>query len=210
MGITPNLDLFAVIIDSLPIINGNRLTAKQLFDHFRKNINDFATKFDPYSDPYDKILWESENPLGAVITITMKDYKITPFVDADGDVIVSQYEECCWIFTTLRGPVYESGYHPVSGNRQFGYVVQNGKTIIYTKGADRTTNWYHGLNDSQIAFESADELWRGMQEKMKQYVRVNAGKISAMETYEFTFRPNWSDVKEILMSNYPITNIPCH
>lgn len=90
------------------------------------------------------------------------------------------------------------------------YAVQNGKTIIYTRGVDRTTNWYHGLNDSQIAFESADELWRGMQEKMKQYVRVNGGKISAMETYEFTFRPNWSDVKEILMSNYPITNIPCH
>jgi hypothetical protein len=189
-GTRVNLDFFAVIIDSLPIVNGNRFTAKQLLDHFRKNINDFAPKFNPYDEPYDKDLWASENPLGTIMRI---------IIDAitDGDVIASQYEECCWIFTTLRGPAYRSGYHPVSGNRMFGYAVQNGQTIIYTRGADRTTTWYHGINDSEVAFEGADALWHGMQYKLSKYIKDNGGKLGAMPTYEIIHRPNWENIKTI-------------
>jgi|GEM_PF-5781593 len=202
-GARVNLDFFAVIIDSLPFVNGNRLTAKQLLDHFRKNINDFAPKFEPYDDPYDKDLWASENPLGTIMHITMN-------VLADGDVIASHNDECCWIFTTLRGPIYWAGYHPVSGNRMFGYAIQNGKTIIYTRGVDRTTTWYHGINDSQNAFEAADAFWHGMQYNLSEYVKDNGGKLSAMPTFEIIHRPKWNDVKQILQSTYPITSVTCN
>jgi hypothetical protein len=202
-GARVNLDFFAVLIDSLPIVNGSRLTGKQLFDHFRKNINEFAPTFIPYDDPYDSDLWFGENPLGAVMHIIMDAL-------TDGDVIASHYEACCWIFTTLEGYAFKGGKHPVSGNRKFGYYEINGQTVIYTRGVDRTTTWYHSLNDSKIAFDGADKLWHGMQEKLSTYVKKYEGKLAAMPTYEIIHRPKWDDVKQVLQSQYPITSISCN
>ncbi|MBU6341333.1 MAG: hypothetical protein KGS48_07565 [Bacteroidetes bacterium] len=180
---------------------GQRINGKQLFDYFRKNINDFAPKFDPYDDPYDSNLWLTDNPLGTVMHITME-----PLVD--GDVIASGYEECCWFFSTLRGPFYWGGYHPVSGNRQFGYKSENGKIVIYTRGADRTTTWYHsggfeGNWEGETAFKKADNFWRSMQQKLSNFIIQNGGKVGYL--YDYHYRPNWNQIKTQLTSNYLLT-----
>jgi len=59
----------------------------------------------------------------------------------DGDINCSQYSECCWAFTTLKGPDNGSGYHPISGNRQLGFTNASTGIEIYTKGADRASKW---------------------------------------------------------------------
>ncbi len=128
----------------------------------------------------------------------------------DGDVLTAQYEDCCCIFTTLKGPSYYAGYHPVSGNRMFGYKIQDGKTVIFTRGTDRTTTWLHSLKGSEIAFEGADQLWRSVQHNLVEYVKSNGGKLGPVPTQEIIHRPNWSEVKKALTSNYPVTKIPCN
>lgn len=199
-GARVNLDEFSVRVQTLPTVNGQQLTAKQLLDHVRKNINDFAPEFLPYDIPYDSVTWFSDNPLTAIL-------KINVAATESGDVITSQYEECCWVFTTLKGSITGSGVHPVSGNRQFGYRAVNGGFEFYTKGADRTTTWYHGIFDSGIAFAGADALWTGLQNNLVQYVTSNGGQAPSTQT--IINRPKWDDVKNMLKSDTPITFIPC-
>lgn len=205
-GTRVNLDEFSVKVQTLPSLNGSQMTAKQLLDHIRKHINDFAPTFTPYDAPYDWDLWYSDNPLASVMQIQMS--ALSGFID--GDVIVSQYEECCWVFTTLKGPFYASGDHPVSGNRQFGYrIASDGIGFeFYCKGADRTTQPWHALNNSGFAFEQADALWTGFQDNILEFVNTHNG--NAPSTQYITNRPNWDDVKAMLKSDSPITSIPCH
>jgi hypothetical protein len=115
-------------------------------------INDFANKFTPFSTS-DAALWNSSSPLSTIMKIQLDE--VFGITTADGDVICSQYDPCCWIFTTLGSSdgISGGGIHPVSGNRKFGYTYENGIFVIFTQGADRATTWYHGINDSQTAFD---------------------------------------------------------
>jgi hypothetical protein len=197
-----NLDEFSVNVSTLPVVNGQQLTANDLLGHIRKNINNFAPKFDPYSS-YDANLWLGDNPLTSIMSIQMLS---NPGL-VDGDVITSQFDECCWVFTTLRGSVFESGDHPVSGNRQFGYRVTNSGFEFYTKGVDRTTRWWHGIKDSGQAFARADELWTAFQDNISQFVNSNGG--NAPSSITTTYRPDWEAVKSLLKGDTPVTAIPC-
>lgn len=211
-GARVNLDYFSIHLEELPYINGSAATPQQLFDYFRININNFADKFSPFS-PNDVAMWESNNPLTTVMEITMVTAPITNAAIADGDVICSQYDPCCWIFTTLHSPaITGSGYHPVSGNRKFGYTYEDGVFVLYTQGADRTTTWYHSLNESARAFSEADALWRNMQEKFIADIEDNGGWTipGNNRTGESIIRPDWQSIKESLISSTPITSVPCN
>jgi hypothetical protein len=213
-GAKVNLDMFAVRIKKLPKLDNKVLSAEELLSHFRKNINDFAPKFIPYTD-YDKTKWFSGNPLHTIMHIIMD-------IGVDGDVICSQFYSNCWIFTTLRGrTIGGGGYHPVSGNRQFGYYTEiigkDTSTIIYTKGADRTTTWYHsgGLDsgnfEAEKAFKGADALWTGLQNNLINFVTKNGGEINTNNpTFTIKKRPNWSDVEKLLIQDKPVTSVPCY
>ena len=214
-GSLVNLDYFAVQVETLPFKNGRsgaRYTPKEMIDYFRLNINDFADKFTPdagndgYDDP---AIWNSNSPLLAVLNIDLGP-------QVDGDVICSQYSNCCWVFTTLEeSSVLGGGYHPVSGNRIFGYKVDNltGDFILYTRGADRTTTLMHSTFWSSIAFFGADKFWREMQERFEAFVSDNGGTLSTSvpeSSYEEIHRPEWDEIKARLMSLTPITNIRCN
>jgi hypothetical protein len=73
-----------------------------------------GTSFDPI--PQDEALWNSSNPLSTIISISIA-------LD-DGNVVCSDFQSCCWVFTTLQALwkpfTWKDGVHPVSGNRQFG------------------------------------------------------------------------------------------
>jgi hypothetical protein len=196
-----NFDYFPVRIDRLPTVNGATLSADAFLNHIRRNINDFTDgpEFNPFSQD-DITLWHSNDPLSTVISINI-------FPD-NGTVITSQFEPCCWVFTTLKTPPIYDGTHPVSGNRQFGYIQnQDGSFTFYSKGADRLTSWYHALS-APIAFGSADELWRSFQNYIKNYADQHGGAASIQQ--EFRFRPNWETIRDLIKSNTPITTIPCH
>jgi hypothetical protein len=217
-----NLDYFGVTISQLPFINGingPRYSPEEFLDHIRRNINEFhsqsGTSFDPI--PQDISLWNSNNAKGTVISINI-------FPD-DGSVICAQHESCCWIFSTLTAPIWplsNDGYHPVSGNRQFGIKsLPNGNYEIFTKGVDR---FYLPLNFSDplknamgklvgymmefIAFERADGLWMSFQNKITQFVIQKGGTVLGDVTD--IKRPQAMDgLKQLLKSNNKITKVPC-
>ena len=214
-GTRINLDRFGVRVKELPFKNGSnglRMSPKEMFDYFRKNISDFAPKFKPYSNPYDTNLWASDNPLGAVMEIEM--FSPGGFDLVDGDVLTSQYDDCCWIFTTLTGsPVfYGSGFHPVSGNRQFGFNYQNGVFEIYTKGADRATKWFHGLQEGELAYGKGKgkEFWNLMQKNLQEYILQKGGQMDVNPKTEEVHNPKWDAVRSLLLQTTPITHVPCH
>jgi hypothetical protein len=200
-GTKVNLDYFSSVVNTLPTIDGQQLSADEFISYIRKNINTFVdnTSFNPYR-PSDGVLWQSDNPLSAVITITI--------MPDNGSVITSSFDNCCWVFTTIHAPLGSDGTHPVSGNRQFGYKVNpNGTFEFYTKGADRLTTWFHNLIEP-LAFNGADNLWESFQDHIKDFVNSHNG-VSNVQI-QFNNRPDWDKVKEMLTKDYPITSIPCH
>ncbi|WP_374446551.1 hypothetical protein [Epilithonimonas sp.] len=210
-----NMDLFPVKINSLPNKPGTnqKYTASEFFDFFRKNINLFAEKFEPIEDNYynihDKTLWNSSNPLGALVHINIP-------VD-DGTVICSGFSSNTWIFTTIKAPLSWSydGIHPVAGNRKFSYYTDpnDGSVTIYTRGVDRLSS----INSSDTplinflmestAFLGADLLWSGMQTKLSNYVNSNGG--SAIKVNPEVYRPNYSIIKDYLKGKSSLAALGC-
>jgi hypothetical protein len=132
----------------------------------------------------------------------------------DGDVICSDFQSDYWIFTTLIAhSTLGNGWHPVSGNRQFGYTYENNIFTLYTRGADRATTWYHAINNSNEAFKRSDEFWHQMQANFAAFIHDKQGStVQGGALQERILRPNWEEVKNLLKSTSTITSsgIPCH
>jgi hypothetical protein len=215
-GTVVNCDYFPLHITTLPIVNGVRLTAEQLFDYFRRNKNQFIdtniASFKAYNDGIlnENDRWNSSNPLGAILHLNMIN---------DGSVIVSNYwstpDSARYIVSTLRSPL--DGIHPVSGNRVWGITpdYNNGGYNFFTTAVDRITNPFMDLfNDLgemtplPSGFEQADDLWRSMQNGMINFVTTHGGSASRyMQTREITFRPPWFFMKEFLKGNITLQQL---
>ncbi len=187
-----NLDFYPVRVNRLPIVSGRRLTAEQLLGTLRLNIDRFIdtryASFRPYNAAANR-RWRSSSPLGSVIHIDMRT--AGGYVNPDdGSVVCSRFAPDHWVFSTIWTPA-DFG-HPVSGNRQFGFLRQDGEYIFYTRGADRTT----GRLDSAMSgtvFGKADALWRSLQRGLANFVNSNGG--TAVWTSRVSRRHNWSAVK---------------
>ncbi|MCT2408505.1 hypothetical protein NZD88_13220 [Chryseobacterium antibioticum] len=209
---TINMDVYPVKISNMPEKSpGVKYTPAEFFDYFRKNINNFTDinhgMFYPVVESQygidDTQLWNSTNPIGALITI-----KIPP---DNGTVVCSGFGSQAWIFTTVKSPW--DGEHPVSGNRLFGYSVDaSGDMIIYTRGVDRFTTKVSN-NALQYTVESfgyskAQEMWTTMQQKVSSFVNSKNGSSSIIPSTDYT--PNYIFVKDYLRGNKPITALGCH
>lgn len=208
-----NMDLFPVKISSLPNKpnTNQKYTPDEFFEFFRKNINLFAEKFTPIKDDYygidDTALWFSDNPLGALIHIEIP-------ID-NGTVVCSGVSSNTWIFSTIKAPMsmgYD-GIHPVAGNRVFSYHMVGNEMYIYTRGVDRVSqvatnspNLANYLIETS-AFLGADQLWKGMQEKLSDYVNTRGGDAAKIPAK--TYRPNYSKVKNYLKNKAPLSSLGC-
>jgi hypothetical protein len=216
LGSRLNMDLFSVKITNMPDKSpGVKYTPAELFDYFRKNINSFVegSTFTPIEDNYYNIhetaLWNSSNPLGALIHIHIS-------LD-DGTVVCSDYSTSSWIFSTVKAPLSWSydGIHPVAGNRQFGYSVDaNGNMTIYTRGVDRVS---HNYSDTakvlnyiieSTAFIGADSLWSSMQSILSNFVNTKNGSASIITPTKY--RPNWNAIKGYIKGKTAISSLGCH
>ena len=202
------------------------------FQHLRKNFNDFVdtnnSEFIPIAG--DEQLWLSNNPVPTVISIDIN----LPFgfPGDDGSVICAQNESCCWIFSTVKAPFFENtegdggndGYHPVSGNRQFGFTLHpNGSMEIYTRGVDRFLSPTAGPFSSsyaleelagylleKAAFTGADALWDSFQNGIKDYVTNPIRGGQAQIKTPVRNRPKVGEaLKQLLKQGTPITHVPC-
>lgn len=211
-----NMDVFPVQISSLPNKPNTtqKYTPEEFFNFFRLNLNLFAEKFTPIVDSYyginDLNLWNSSNPLGALLHIEIP-------ID-NGTVICSGFGPKAWVFSTIKAPMsmgYD-GIHPVSGNRLFGYYVDpnDNKMYIYTRGVDRVsqiaTNFPNLANYliEEGTFIGADKLWKGMQDKLSYYINSNGGNANKLP--EKTYRPNYVKVRKYLKGQAPISSLGCN
>jgi hypothetical protein len=214
-GSVINMDYFPVNITSLPNHpeTGEQFTAESLLDYFRRNINFFVngsgSSFSPYCEDVspsiceqESNLWNSENPTGSIIYIDIPG--------DDGVVICSEYTNSYWYFMTMNAPY--AGNHPVSGTRQFGYEMHSdGSYNFFVRGVDRINSFFQELfietftNADQ--FLGADLLWYTFQENLKNFVNDNGGQ--ATVGIDSKYRPNWEDVKDVLLGLKPISELGC-
>jgi hypothetical protein len=106
-------------------------------------------------------------------------------------------------------PYTQDGAHPVSGNRQFGISDSGQGKVIYTKGVDRVTKWYHNLAEGK-AFNGADALWNSMEVQLVSFVNNHGGQATRFPSSQKRFyRPNWDDIKNKLKLGESIKPVSC-
>lgn len=177
-----NLDRYEVRCATLP----SGYTAETLQEHIRLNIRDFVdqtnTEFDPYG-PADATKWHSGSPVGSVFNLDI----IGP---DNAAVVASMVEPNRFRFTTIEAP--DTGSHPVSGHREFGFSTGENGLVFYTRGADRYTHHVGGM----IAFAGADHLWQSFQEKVAGFVNSHGGSATILP--RFSERFDWPHVTAVL------------
>ncbi len=211
-GSIVNCDFFAVRIQQLP----PGMTADNLLEYFRKNINMFittplTTSFNPYNDGVsidETQLWDSpfENSLGSLVSIKLNSIE-------KGSVVLSDYyrnfnvdqQKHRFKFSTIATPL--DWNHPVSGNREFGiYNPPNtpGELCFYIMGVDRISGpLFAGINAvlANTIFKNADDLWINIQGNLAKYITDQGGQASATSYSNGTIkaRPRWEEVSRYLM-----------
>src|SRR5262249_6332040 len=111
----------------------------QFLTYWRQHFNDFLDtdigETAPYGDS-DETRWPSDSPLGSIVHWDMKAFWGDAGKLDDGSVLLGSASPQRWIFSTVWTP--DDEWHPVSGNREFGYVEDaDGGYTFYTRGADR-------------------------------------------------------------------------
>jgi len=211
-GPSLNMDLFPVKINSLPNKPGTntKYTPAEFFDYFRKNINSFVygSSFSPVDNTEyninDTALWNSNNPLGAFIHITIPGN--------DGTVITSGFNSQAWVFTTVDIPWDDQ--HPVSGNRLFGYYMDGNSMYLYSRGVDRFTfnllNYSATWTAEGIGFNKADDLWSSFQTKIADYVNKPGSGGNASIIPSVKYRPSWINIRNYIKGKATLNSLGCH
>lgn len=172
-----NLDHYQIRIDRFP----EGWDGQRLLQHFIRHINDFVdtgnTSFTPYG-PSDVTTLASASPLGTVFNLDI----IGP---DNAAVVISAAEAQYYAVTTIRTP--DTGDHPVSGHRQFGYFIEDGITTFYTRGADRSTMPIPGME--WLIWQGAESLWQSFQQKVAAWANNNGGSATILTPFSQRFNP---------------------
>ena len=168
-------------------------------------------------------LWNSNNPVEAIIHIDIP-------AAHDGSVITTGHQintngmgafsNGHWIFTTIQTPWYDvidgaDGPHPVSGHRKFGLKKNaGGSYTLYTRGVDRFQGelGFVILDDAlaeEFAFPGADDLWQSFQQGLKNYIQSNSYGNTVTVNTPVKWRPDWAEVKDVLINNKPLNTLGC-
>ncbi|MFN3750456.1 MAG: S8 family serine peptidase [Thiobacillus sp.] len=166
-----NLDHYPVLVTRMP--SSGPSTPEALLEAVRRDLNRFIetsiAEFAPY-DATEAAKWFSPRPLTSILHIDMKVWG--GFNIDDGSVLCSEAAADHWIFSTLWTPA-DAG-HPVSGNREFGFVRTVGGIVFYTRGADRLTSLMDRLA-GDAAFNAAHALWSSFQSRLFAHVVAHGG-----------------------------------
>lgn len=172
-----NLDHYQIRIDRFP----DGWDGQRLLQHFIRHVNDFIdtgnTSFTPYG-PSDVATLASANPLGTVFNLDI----VGP---DNAAVVISAAEAQYYAVTTIRTP--DTGDHPVSGHRQFGYFIEDGITTFYTRGADRSTMPIPGME--WVIWSGAESLWQSFQQKVAAWISNNGGSATILPPFSQRFNP---------------------
>ncbi len=192
-GAVVNMDEFGVTM-TVGDIPGGR-TPRQFLREIRSNLNQYTDRPGVH---FTEVLGSmgSGDPLGTVVSISLDP--TGGWLD-EGTVVVSDRSRLHWTFSTVYTTF--DGYHPVSGNRRFGFERSGNKVTFYTRGIDRMTTTLDRIaNVGQLAFGQADALWRSFQQKIKEATNGKAEIVKPL-----TYRPDWSEVEGVINGNTSIS-----
>jgi hypothetical protein len=190
-----SLDKYEIRITKMPQLEGKPLTAESLCRTIRLGMgadsplthNDFFSEFRPY-EAQDNLLWNADNPVGAVIYIDIPGPN-------DASVLCSDASSTSWRFSTISTP--RSHAHPVSGHRDFSIRRDGDNFVFSARGSDRVTDYLESalhIGLRNVAFEGAAQLWVSMQKSLIEFVEDNGGKAEVVEPEVLLF--NWETVAE--------------
>jgi N-acetyl-anhydromuramyl-L-alanine amidase AmpD len=187
-----NLDFYKVRINRFP----SGMTAQSLLARFISDTNSFVDSgicsFDPY-DSSDAALRASADPVGACLNLDIN--RSAPFYDPrgwdDAAIVISAKGPAgqptqFYTVTTINTP--NTGDHPVSGHRQFGYYVEDGVTYFYTRGADRATLAFPGTEGA--IYSGGEALWRSFQRTLSQFINSQGGEATVVAPFSERFNPS--------------------
>ncbi len=175
-----NLDFYKVRIDRFP----PGLDGPALLSRFIQDTNSFLDSsicsFDPFT-PADAITRALTDPVGTFLKLTMIDDAAIVISDKGPHGAPTQF----YAVTTLHTP--DTGDHPVSGHRQFGYMVENGVTYFYTRGADRATLAFPGTEG--LIYSGGESLWQSFQRTTAAYINNTGGSATIVTPFSERFNP---------------------
>jgi hypothetical protein len=216
-----NLDYYPIVIHRFPWNTEawgpeGRHDAKSLLELFRrflvgsrqkKLLDTEICEFSPFNDE-EKERWFDGDALGSVLHIEMLAKDFAAFNIDDGSVVCSQASSTEFRVSTVR--IGEDGYHPVSGNREWGvwrsgsatgvdridwstgrhYELTVDEWTFYTRGADRLSTL---AQPEGITFAEGDRLWRSMQARFCSYIIDHGG--AAYVRTPISQRADWDTVE---------------
>lgn len=166
----------------------------------------------------DGVDFVSSNPIASILLIEADASGIGTLTADDGAVIVTHYNSNDWTIATIY--TYNNGTQPFSGNRQWGWLMnQNGNLELYARAVDvaRVSELVSLLPTSNDSSEDCQEdtyynigeaTWSALQEHIKQWVIDNGGQAEVPPKIAIRFDKD--KLKEILESNESINQIPCN
>ncbi len=170
-----NLDFYKVLIRRFPA----GWDGPKLLEHFIRNIDSFINTtycdFTPY-EAVDEQRLASANPRGTVFFLDM----LGP---DNAAIVISDKQKQFYVVTTINTP--RTGDHPVSGHRQFGYILEGPKTTFYTRGADRATLGFPGTE--RAIFKGGELLWESFQSKLADFINDNGGDAEVLDPFSERF-----------------------
>ena len=184
-----HLDFFPVKIKSLPVINGRKVTAEKLLWTIRRSFNQFfdrsLVRFEPY-DPEDEPRWSDRNPAGAVLHT---DFNLVGLNSRNGAVVVSHASPSNFVFSTVW--TVDDTSHPMSGNRQIGFLENADHEItFYNRAAERLTVETIA-REARLAFESLNTIWHSLQQGISRYVNCYGGMAQVLPQAAISQRFDW-------------------
>jgi len=194
-----SLDIYPIKVDKLP--DGFK-SPEILLSTIRKDLNEFIdtdnTRFSLYDsneeeEETNRRLWQSETPLRTILHLDIHILRGTtfPINMEDATVVVTSATSSNWIFSTAY--TRRNGYHPVCGNREFGFITHSDGTFtFYTKGVDRVSGLmeFTANKIDDLVLEGQMQLWESFQTKVERFVNDSKGTAKSqrrtIEQQEFT------------------------
>ena len=239
-----NIDYYGVEVTTYPDFNndGNPDSEADIYQAFRNKFTNLAsgTKDDfqfscnvPNNDTNtgdiswefvpltlnDANLFTSNNPLASILLINagvdIEGIIGESATSDEGAIMVSEFTSNDWTISTITSP--QNGSQPFSGNRQWGWLInQNGNFEFFTRAVDvakinKILNIIPGTNtecQQDTYYNIAEATWENMQQEITDWVNVNDGQANIVP--KKAIRVNKEKIKELLLSNETIDQINCN
>jgi hypothetical protein len=238
-----NIDYYGVEITQMPDINGdgNPDSEAEVYQEFRENFTNLASgsKDDfqfscnvPFSStntgninwdfipflPEDQSDFNSDNPISSVLLIEASAYingNVFDNIPTDeGAIIVSDFTPNDWTISTIR--TTSNGSQPFSGNRQWGWIINEaGNTELFTRAVDvarinKVLNLIKGTDtdcQQDTYYDIADATWVNLQEELEQWILNNGGQANIKQP--IAVKVEKEKIIELLTTEETIDQINC-